>query len=298
MVGADATPGRPAGGSAQVVTGLSVRDLLAQGAQRLGGDEARREAELLLGHALQRDRAWLFAHARDPVEPASHMRFEELIARRVAGEPVAYITAQRGFWTFDLAITPAVLVPRPETELLVETALQRLPTDVDLRVADLGTGSGAIALALAQERPLAKVVAIDTSHAALAVARANAEHNELANIEFREGSWYAPLVGERFDLIASNPPYVAEHDPHVTRGDLRFEPRIALTSGVDGLDAIRIIAAGAIAHLRPGGWLLIEHGFDQGSALRALFAGAGLSDIETRPDLEGRDRLSIGRRCE
>lgn len=273
-----------------------MRDLLAQGAERIGGADARREAELLLGHALQRDRAWLFAHARDAVEASAQAHYFEAIARRHAGEPVAYVTGQRGFWNLDLAVTPAVLVPRPETELLVEVALASLPSDRDLRIVDLGTGSGAIALALASERPRARLVAIDASEDALAVARGNARRNEITNVEFRQGDWYAPVAGERFDLIASNPPYIAESDPHVTRGDLRFEPRLALTSGVDGLDAIRVLAAGATRQLQPGGWILVEHGFDQGEAVRRLFADAGLVEIATRQDLEARDRLCIARR--
>lgn len=276
---------------------IEIRDLLAQGAQRIGGDEARREAELLLGHALQRDRAWLFAHARDRAGDAERARYLALIERRIAGEPVAYLIGRRGFWTLELTVTPAVLVPRPETERLVELALARLPTDRESSVADLGTGSGAIALALAAERPQARVVAVDASQDALEVARRNARCNEIANVEFRHGHWYAPLAGESFDLIVSNPPYIADDDPHVARGDLRFEPRIALTSGADGLDAIRVLANGAQAHLVPGGWMLIEHGFEQGEVVRALLAAAGLVEVATKQDLEGRDRLCLARRA-
>jgi release factor glutamine methyltransferase len=279
------------------VSEIEIRDLLAQGAQRIGGDEARREAELLLGHALQRDRAWLFAHARDRAGDAERARFLALIERRIAGVPVAYLIGRRGFWTVELTVTPAVLVPRPETELLVELALARLPIDRESSVADLGTGSGAIALALAAERPRARVVAVDASQDALEVARRNARGNEIANVEFRLGDWYAPLAGERFDLIVSNPPYIADDDPHVARGDLRFEPRIALTSGADGLDAIRVLASGAHAHLVPGGWMLIEHGFEQGAVVRALLAAAGLVEVATQQDLEGRDRLCLARRA-
>ncbi len=257
--------------------------------------EARFDAETLLGHVLGRDRAWLFAHAGDALEAGAAGRFADLWRRRQAGEPVAYLTGRRGFWTLDLAVTPATLVPRPETELLVELALARLPVDVPLRVADLGTGSGAIALAIASERPQAQVVATDASAEALAVAQANADENRLANVGFRHGSWFAPLAGEVFDLIASNPPYIAEGDPHLGEGSLPHEPAAALSSGRDGLDAIREIVANAPAHLRAGGWLLLEHGFDQGAAIRDLLASTGFVEITTETDLEGRDRVTLGR---
>lgn len=256
------------------------------------------DAEFLLVHALDKPRSWLFAHRDDlaPVEVAA--AFEALVQRRAAGEPVAYLTGQRGFWRFDLAVTPATLIPRPETELLVELALARLPADRSSRAADLGTGSGAIALAVAYERPRTRVIATDASAPALAIARANAQALRLANIDFREGDWFAPLAGERFDLIASNPPYIALGDPHLDEGDLRFEPASALSSGADGLDAIRTIVAGAPSHLEPGGWLLLEHGWDQGAAVRALLAAAGFGEVATAQDLEERDRVSLGRRPE
>lgn len=210
---------------------------------------------------------------------------------------MAYLLGRRGFWTLDLAVGPDTLIPRPETELLVEQALQRLPSGQPCRVADLGTGSGAIALAIASERPLAQVVATDRSAAALAVARRNAEALGLASrVGFREGDWFAPLAGERFGLVASNPPYIREGDPHLGQGDLRHEPPSALASGADGLDALRAIVAGAPGHLEPGGWLLLEHGHDQGPAVRALLSDAGFVDVATVPDLEGRDRVGLGRR--
>ncbi len=255
----------------------------------------RADAEALLLHALGRDRAWLFAHGRDPVDAAVAARFQALLARRGAGEPVAYLTGRRGFWTLELAVSPATLIPRPETETLVELALARLDGAAGRRVADLGTGSGAIALALASERPQAEVVATDLSAEALAVARANAVAHALDRVQFRQGSWLQPLAGERFDLIASNPPYIAEGDPHLQRGDLRHEPPAALASGPDGLDAIREIASGAPAHLRPGGWLLFEHGWDQGAAVAAHLRGCGFAEVATHPDLEQRDRVTLGR---
>jgi release factor glutamine methyltransferase len=288
----------------------TVAQLHSWGRERLAGEEARRESELLLGHALQRDRAWLFAHAGDRVEAEVAREFAALVERRRAGVPVAQLLGEWGFWTLRLQVTPDTLIPRPETELLVEAALARLPAEsasvsngfansvaAALRpaIADLGTGTGALALALASERPHARVIATDASAAALAVARANALRNAIDHVEFRAGSWYAPLHGERFDLIVSNPPYLAEADPHLVQGDLRFEPRSALVSGSDGLDAIRAIAAGARAHLMVGGWLLIEHGFEQGATVRALLEAQGLREVETLRDLEGRERVTLGR---
>ena len=256
----------------------------------------RVDAEWLLAHALAKRRSWLFAHADDPVPADVAERFAALLARRQAGEPVAYLTGTQGFWTLELEVSPATLIPRPETELLVELALARIPMTAASRIADLGTGSGAIALAIAKERPRAVVVATDASEAALQVARRNAARNHIANIEFREGDWLAPLAGEHFDLIASNPPYIAEGDPHLGEGDLRFEPASALSSGSDGFDAIRSIIAAAPIHLRSGGWLLLEHGWEQGAAVRTLLAAAGFIEVETARDLEDRDRVTLGRR--
>ncbi|HEL3865744.1 TPA: peptide chain release factor N(5)-glutamine methyltransferase [Stenotrophomonas maltophilia] len=276
----------------------SLRQVVAGASARLGGIDARHEAELLLLHVLERPRSWLFAHATDPLPATAQAAFEALLARRAAGEPVAYLTGRRGFWTLDLRVDAATLIPRPETELLVELALERLPSDRPLSVADLGTGSGAIALALASERPLAQVLATDASPGALAMAARNAAHHELRNVRFAEGGqdWYAPLQGARFALIASNPPYIASEDPHLQQGDLRFEPASALASGIDGLDDIRRIVAGAPEHLQPAGWLLIEHGWDQGAAIRTLFDAAGFADVQTQQDLEQRDRVTLGRR--
>lgn len=268
---------------------------LRAAAARLPGPDARHEAEQLLLHVLGRDRAWLFAHGDDPLPASGAATLDAWLARRASGEPLAYLLGRRGFWTLDLQVSPATLIPRPETERLVELALERLPDDRPLRIADLGTGSGAIALALASERPLAQVVATDLSGDALRVAQANAETNRIANVAFRHGSWLAPLAGERFDLIASNPPYIADGDPHLMQGDLRYEPPAALSSGADGLDAIREIVATAPAYLLPGGWLLLEHGWDQGEAIRALLLAAGFVDIATETDLEQRDRVTLGR---
>lgn len=270
----------------------TVSQALADARRRL--DPA--EAALLLGHLLERPLAWLFAHGDAVLQPADVAGFRALVERRAGGEPVAYLTGSRGFWTLELAVTADTLIPRPETELLVEQALERLDTAIPVKVADLGTGSGAIALAIASERPRARVVATDRSEPALAVARANAvAHGLTGRVEFRAGDWFAPLAGQRYDLVASNPPYIAEGDPHLARGDLRHEPPSALSSGQDGLDAIRTIVAAAPGHLLPGGWLLLEHGLDQGAAVRALLAAAGFADVSTVADLERRDRVSLGR---
>ncbi|MCD9028931.1 peptide chain release factor N(5)-glutamine methyltransferase [Luteimonas sp. BDR2-5] len=270
---------------------LSLDALLRAAGARIDPLDAR----WLLAHAAGQSPGWLFAHATDAAPPGLAARFEALVERRAAGEPVAYLTGRRGFWTLDLAVTPDTLIPRPETELLVELALARLPHAQGVRFADLGTGSGAIALAVARERDDVAVVATDASAAALDVARANAIAHAPGRVEFRHGDWFAPLAGERFDVIASNPPYIAARDAHLQQGDLRFEPSSALASGHDGLDAIRVLVAGAPEHLRAGGWLLLEHGFEQGAEVRALMRGHGFDDIATARDLEQRDRVTLGR---
>jgi len=272
-----------------------VRALLDEGTRALPGDEARREAALLLRHVLGVSDAWLVAHADDSIDPAHAAAFRDLVARRAHGEPVAYLTGTRGFHAIELRVAPGVLIPRAETEVLVDLALQCIPAEGDCRVADLGTGSGAIALAIAHARAKAHVVATDISEAALEVARGNAVRLHIGNVEFRQGNWYEDLGGGRFDVIVSNPPYVAGGDPHLHEGDLRFEPAAALASGADGLDAIRAIVRGAREYLRNGGWLLLEHGFDQGADVRDLLLNHGYAEVFTRQDLEGRERVSGGR---
>jgi release factor glutamine methyltransferase len=255
------------------------------------------DAKALLAHALGKSPAWLIAHADEALDDDALGRFDVLLRSRIDGQPVAYLVGRRGFWTLDLAVTPDTLIPRPETELLVELALSRIPQGAAAsRIADLGTGSGAIALAIAVERPRCSVVATDASEAALRVAQGNARDNAVANVQFRHGSWFAPLAGERFDLIASNPPYIANGDAHLAEGDLRFEPAAALSSGSDGLDDIREIISGAGGFLADRGWLLLEHGLDQGAAIRELFEAAGFVEIATEQDLESRDRVTLGRR--
>lgn len=269
-----------------------VRGMLAAATGRLG---ERVDAELLLLHILQRPGSWLYTHADDVLEMDVQTTYAALVDRRAAGEPLAYITGRRGFWSLDLEVTPATLIPRPETELLVEQALQRLPVDAACDVADLGTGSGAIALAIACERPGARVVATDASADALVVAQRNAQRHGIANVAFMQGDWLAPLAGRRFEVIVSNPPYIEAADPHLGQGDLRFEPAGALAAGADGLDDIRRIVRDARKHLQPGGWLLFEHGWNQGDAARQLLREAGYAEVLTARDLELRDRVSGGR---
>jgi release factor glutamine methyltransferase len=266
-----------------------VRAIVADAADTLG---ERLEAELLLLHVLGKPRSWLIAHADDELDDTQVNAYDALVQRRRDGEPVAYITGHRGFWTLNLEVTPATLIPRPETELLVELALARMTATA--RVADLGTGSGAIALAIARECPTASVVATDASVDALAVAMRNAARHGIGNVRFAHGSWLAALPDERFELIVSNPPYIEADDPHLAQGDLRFEPVSALAAGADGLDDIRQIVAQARDHLEPGGSLLMEHGWNQGAAVREVLSAAGYRDVFTEQDLEQRDRVSGG----
>ncbi|MGE0803308.1 MAG: peptide chain release factor N(5)-glutamine methyltransferase [Lautropia sp.] len=288
-----------------------------------GAGLPRLEARLLLATATGRSNEWLIGHGDEPADAAAAARFERLAAERRAGTPIAYLTGWREFYGRRFTVTPAVLIPRPETERLIEIALQRLAADrppadncplaagqppADLqplhprpsprpRLLDLGTGSGVIAITLTLERPDAEVTATDRSEAALAVARANAAALGAARVAFRAGDWWQALDAEpptRYDLIASNPPYVAAGDPHLLAGDLRFEPAAALAAGADGLDACRLLIAGALPRLVPGGWLLLEHGWDQGAAVRALMDAAGFVTVATHADLAGHDRVTIG----
>lgn len=252
------------------------------------------DARALLAHALDRDRAWLIAHADDEIPRVDADAFFALAKRRRDGEPVAYLTGRREFWGLDLRVTSAVLIPRPETETLVEVALERLPSDRPLRVLDLGTGSGAVALAIARERPRAQVLATDVSRDALDVARDNARRLALANVEFLRADWYAGVPSTPFDAIVSNPPYIAAGDPHLAEGDLRFEPRSAQSPGGDGTAALRGIVAGAPARLVAGGVLAVEHGHDQSDIVRRLFDAAGFDRIAVRRDLAGIARVVHG----
>jgi release factor glutamine methyltransferase len=238
----------------------------------------------------------LYAHGDEAIAPELAGRLAALLQRRAQGEPVAYLVGRREFWSLDLEVTPDTLVPRPETELLVELALERLPPGRAASVVDLGTGSGAIALALAKERPRASVTAVDSSAPALLVAQRNAARLGLSQVRFLRSDWFSAVRDERFDLVVANPPYLADDDPHLREGSLPFEPAPALASGRDGLDALRTICADAPARMQAGGWLLFEHGFTQGEAARALLRASGFAQVQTWPDLEGRERVSGGMR--
>ncbi|MCB1776310.1 MAG: peptide chain release factor N(5)-glutamine methyltransferase [Candidatus Competibacteraceae bacterium] len=275
----------------------TLQKLLSAATQQLAGVSAspRLDTEILLAAALDRPRSYLHAWPERVPEPQQAARFAAWLTRRQAGEPVAYLLGRREFWSLELEVTSDTLIPRPETELLVELALEQLPAHGAIQVVDLGAGSGAIALALAVERPQAHVVATDSSLAALAVARRNAQRLHIANVEFRQGDWCAALTGERFDLIAANPPYIAVTDPGWREGALRFEPSAALIAGQDGLDALRVIIAQAPHCLKPGGWLLMEHGYDQGETVPRLLSAQGFSEVSDHRDAAGLPRIARAR---
>ena len=255
---------------------------------------ARLDAELLLAAVLGKSRSYLRTWPEHEPGAEQLAAFAALLERRRMGEPVAYILGHQGFWSLDLEVAPHTLIPRPDTELLVETALQLAPATPQ-RVLDLGTGSGAIALALASERGGWQVIGVDRIAEAVALAERNRQRLKLGNAEFRQSSWFDGLAGERFGLILSNPPYIAADDRHLGEGDVRFEPLSALVAGVDGLDDIRQIIAQTPRHLQAGGWLLLEHGYDQAEAVRELLAAAGFTAVDSRRDLGGHQRISLGR---
>ena len=278
----------------------TLKAALAAAREKLPASEAR----LLLGYVLDRPAAWLIAHDDDMLEEADLLRFASLVARRKGGEPVAYLVGHREFYGREFAVSPAVLIPRPETEMLVDLAFaQEVGVGATAKctatgatsILDLGTGSGCIAVTLALEIRQAEVTAVDTSAAALSVARENAERLG-ATLRLQRSNWFDQLAGETFDLIVANPPYIATTDPHLAAGDLRHEPEPALASGADGLDAIRQIVAGAPRHLRPRGRLWLEHGYDQAAAVHELLAAAGFDDIQQHRDVAGIVRVSGGRR--
>lgn len=257
--------------------------------------EARIEAQALLRRAMGNvSRAWLIAHESDVPSPDQAASFAELLHRRLAGEPVAYLLGEREFFGLNFRVTPDVLIPRPDTEILVETALAHIPPDVSCRILDMGTGSGAIAISIANHRPQASMTGIDRSAAALEIARDNASRLGIGNVEFRLSHWFAALGSEHFDIIVSNPPYIAEQDPHLSQGDLRFEPAQALAAGIDGLDDIREIIRAAPAHLAAGGWLMLEHGYDQADKVAKLLREAGFSQTCSIADLGEVMRVTLG----
>lgn len=273
----------------------TIANILAATAGRLAAvsESPRLDAELLVARAIDMPRAYLFAHPEDVLDAGARARLEDTLRRRIAGEPMAYISGVREFWSLELMVTPATLVPRPETELLVELALRELPRRSNARVLDLGTGSGAIAVAIASERPNCAVTAIDASAEALAVARQNVRHLELANVRCLLGNWTEPVHGERFDVIVSNPPYVAEGDPALQA--LRAEPESALVAGADGLDAIRVLARDCAGLIEPGGLLLIEHGAEQEDGVKAILAANNWQQIDCHRDFAGQPRVTAAR---
>lgn len=256
---------------------------------------AQLDAEILLAHTLECSRTYLRTWPEKGLTPEQLNDFQDRIHRRFSGEPVAYITGQREFWDMTLHVSPDTLIPRPETELLVETALEKIPDDAQWRIADLGTGSGAIALAIARERPKCQVTATDTSAEALAIAKENAQRLNIQNIKFVEGHWFQPIENEQFEMIVSNPPYVHPDDPHLETGDLRFEPPQALRSLPDGLRDIRIISNAARSHLIPPGWLILEHGYNQGEAIMKRLMNLGYEEVTMLDDLSHNERICQGK---
>ncbi|MFJ1338801.1 peptide chain release factor N(5)-glutamine methyltransferase [Pseudomonas caricapapayae] len=273
---------------------MTIIASLLRAAELPDSPTARLDVELLLAAAIGKSRSYLHTWPERIVSSEAALTFAEYLQRRRSGEPVAYILGQQGFWKLDLEVAPHTLIPRPDTELLVETALELLPL-TPVRVLDLGTGTGAIALALASERGQWQVVAVDRVLEAVALAERNRQRLQLNNVQVRSSHWFDSVAGERFDLIVSNPPYIAAEDPHLVAGDVRFEPSSALVAGADGLDDLRIIISQAPAHLLPGGWLLLEHGYDQAAAVRELLAQHDFEQIESRIDLGGHERISLGR---
>ena len=275
----------------------SIRQLLAQAVRLLNTESARLDAEVLLGHVLQQQRSYFHAWPEKQLPAEHRKRFRQLLQQRLKGTPVAYLTGEREFWSLPLTVTADTLIPRPETETLVAQALQRIPAGRPQLIADLGTGSGAIALAIARERPQCRIIATDISPAAIAVASGNARRLGLRTITFHTNNWCEPLAGMQLDMIVSNPPYIAENDPHLETGDIRFEPRAALAAGPQGMDELRRIAHCAARHLQAAGWLLMEHGYDQGELAGQLLEDTGFMEVIDYTDDSGQNRVIAGRRC-
>ncbi|MEG3768139.1 peptide chain release factor N(5)-glutamine methyltransferase [Alteromonas sp. 14N.309.X.WAT.G.H12] len=262
-------------------------------------ESADTDARVLLCHVLQQNRTYLYTWPEKPLTEAQRQTYESLVHQRAQGQPVAYLTGYREFWSLKLKVEPATLIPRPDTELLVETALSLLTVE-DRTVCDLGTGTGAIALAIASERFDLEVTGVDKFENVVELARLNAQDNDITNVQFIQSHWFDAIAQTTFDMIVSNPPYVESDSPYLSQGDVRFEPRSALTAGKDGLDDIATIIVKARKHLRLHGWLLLEHGHNQGASIREQFAHAGYQNIHTYQDLAGLDRLTVGKRvsCE
>ncbi|WP_304167716.1 peptide chain release factor N(5)-glutamine methyltransferase [Lonsdalea britannica] len=273
---------------------MNYQSWLQQAIQRLqDSDSPRRDAEILLGFATGKARTFIMAFGETTLSEAERQQLSQLLERRVAGEPIAYLTGQKEFWSLPLHVSPATLIPRPDTECLVELALSYLPTE-PADILDLGTGTGAIALALASERPDCRVQGVDVQHEAVTLAKENAQRLGISNVCFTQGSWFSGVEGRRFSLIVSNPPYIDAEDIHLSQGDVRFEPSSALISGEAGLADLRVIIAASPEYLLPGGGLLLEHGWQQGGAVRDLLKQRGFIRVETCKDYGGNDRVSLG----
>lgn len=274
---------------------LSASEASLIAANNSSTQEAKFEAQLLLQNVLQVNRAWLIAHEQDDVPADTCQKFSALLSRRLKGEPIAYILGNREFYSLDLMVTRDTLIPRPDTETLVEAALAKIARAATDQILDLGTGTGAIALAIAKNRPLVHITAVDSSDAALNVAKKNSQTLGILNVEFQLSAWFAALDGKKFDLIVSNPPYIEQDDIHLTQGDLRFEPISALASGLDGLDDIRQIIDNCLVYLKPQGWLMIEHGYNQAESVADLMANNGLVNIETLKDFGNNNRVTLAK---
>lgn len=272
----------------------TVKDNLLRAAELTESDSPRLDLEVLLCHLLGKSRAWLYTWPEHPLDEVQQAQFEHLLKRRIAGEPVAHLTGTREFWSLPLKVNRATLIPRPDTEVLVEAVLALCPPE-PLRLLDLGTGTGAIALALASEKPHWQITAVDRMPAAVALAEENRQQLGFSNVEILQSDWFAALADRTFDVIVSNPPYIDPKDPHLREGDVRFEPLSALVAEEAGLADIREIASVARAHLTAGGLLAVEHGWDQGKAVRNIFSERGYSEVETRLDYAGRERITLGR---
>jgi release factor glutamine methyltransferase len=273
---------------------MRIDQLLAHATQ-IDSPTAQLDAELLLAYVLDKPRSYLFTWPEKTLSEAQSQTFMALLERRQRGEPVAYLLGRQGFWTLDLQVAEHTLIPRADTELLVEAALQLTDADSPLQVLDLGTGTGALALALASERPQWTVTGVDRIESAVTLAQSNQQQLQLSNVRFLVGHWFSALTDQRYDLILSNPPYIADTDPHLQQGDLRFEPLSALVSGADGLDDLRLIIAQAPNYMTANGWLLLEHGYDQAGAVRKLLQQAGFVEVSSQRDLGGHERISLGR---
>jgi len=277
---------------------FTIKQALASAVKQLDNisDSAHADAEILLGFILECDRSFFHTWPELTLEDAQALKFEELLQRRLNGEPIAHITGKRSFWDFDLKVTADTLIPRPETELLVELALEKIPSEQTSKILDLGTGTGAIALALAHERPSCKVIAIEQSQAAFEVAQHNQALLNLNNLQILSGNWFSTVNNQLFDLIVSNPPYIASNDPHLKQGDVRFEPETALISGEDGLNDIRHIVNQSQGYLTEKGWLMLEHGYDQASPVRQFMEQRNYKNVQQFKDIGYQFRVTIGQK--